>query len=1675
MKTSISSHYSDFQPSYKYKFFELENAIHTSSKIPVTIWSLNLTSFVQSNQNYSADKIQGFIEKLRMSLNALKRIFHPNILRIYETNDEELEPNVLSFSSERIKFCLDGSCLKKSSETINKFTKDETLFIASQISDGLLYLHNQLSVANFGICPENIFITPNFEVKIGSLIHFSKFSEPLAVVEPNLYPTECSIFDIDKRFLSPELKSHNNVTSKADIFMFGLTILYCYEGENFLNEMESSQTSESQFLLDYLNGSSPSNTPDDMKIILSKCFSEEPSERPTFQQLSDSNALTQLLIKVLNFIDTIEEKPVENHKSFYRGLGGIIDQYSERLLLLKIVPILVNDAYTNYNDQSLLLDHILPMLLTASIKLPANQIDTKIVKKLFQIPTCQNFFLENSHKFLTSANEINDINDRIPFIGAVALNCYHYENTKEKGQYLVRLLFEKSASLDQDDYREIILTPLFKSPDCGILLLFYIQTSEDDEDDSDFHNLAVLTISYALEVVNDDNQEEKSARLEQKVQELIPKLLEYGKSMKLRTFQALILNPISKKSENMNVLLENLNLIDDPDSLALIVNKLKENNNPIYKKIFPILMTKIETMNSKDFEENVFKPFFFTDPLCALSMIENVNKIQKMESDSTQEDPSSQLTMVQSIIINSYKSPEKDIREKVPLSIPLLFDSLTPNQKANSAVLKENIFGPFYENFSSNASKDQEKCILQLIKSTPQDSPAVESIVNLTYENCSSNEGIMNEISPLIPSYLSTSKDIRPEIIKTLIESDKYSESLSESAVSNISSIKDINTKMFILKHALENATESTDYEKLAGVFVEVCNSQEFVKEYNNSKFNEVQTSFVSPLFQNIESADYLISNFDLFDHQFPTSKKVQMLIVTEVSSLVNKLMAAGQDCSALSEAIPEFLRKCSPDIKESLESLQNATDSISPKEPIDYPYISTILDSLNGQMNEELAPKCTKYLRSLYRKIIKDDDEDNKKLMVNKIATNLTNLPAYSSQTTAGVSLSIELVENSYIDASKREQLLKFIEQTVSAIRNNKDFKPSFTNDGTNNDDDDESDNNNDNEKANNAVNFSLRNKDPFDSNPPTSSAETPAQGSANPFDSPPASNTNGIQDPFALSKNDSQPSFNDPFANTNKTNSNPPTNDPFSASSANDPFNAASNSKDPFNTASSIKDPFNTASNSKDPFNAASNSNDPFKTASNDDVSFKAASNDNDPFKTASNDNNPFKTDPNVNDPFNAVSNSNDPFKTASNDNNPFKTASNDNNPFKTAPNSNDPFNTVSSSNDPFKTTPANDKQFNTAPNSNDPFKTTPINNQFNSASQQGSSQESSEKESFPSALSSQSPSNPPQLPSSLATSSNASQNATKSVKIDIKKDKKQKEKEAKEKKKKEKLEKKLKAKDKKFKEKERRKSRNDLPINTMPSGSFRTNDIERPRANNIEKPRRDPIGSLNVRPNAFNTANTTNNVNRNPFATPSNAVDPFKNVESSPNHFSSPNQNNPFVNPFASAQQQQPQQQSHSNDPFGSPSGQVNPFASSQPAQTNNNNETVDPFASSPVAEDNDDSSHDHHHHHHHHHGKNKKSTEDGDEEEDTEDATPKRRESRPNASRRHTENCQSIQPSYSGSQNDDLFKQGNHQRTPSFGIFSRSSTSHIISSSFESENKATSDARIDFNNDEIDFDD
>ena len=279
---------------------------------------------------------------------------------------------------------------------------------------------------------------------------------------------------------------------------------------------------------------------------------------------------------------------------------------------------------------------------------------------------------------------------------------------------------------------------------------------------------------------------------------------------------------------------------------------------------------------------------------------------------------------------------------------------------------------------------------------------------------------------------------------------------------------------------------------------------------------------------------------------------------------------------------------------------------------------------------------------------------------------------------------------------------------------------------------------------------------------------------------------------------------------------------------------------------------------------------------------------------------------------------------------------------------------------------------------------------------------------------------------------------------LKKDKKKEKEREKEKEKEKKKREKLEKKQKAKDKKIKDKERRKSRNDLQVD---SGTSHSPTFQEPD----NKMMNDPNAALKKRSMSRPVVNTGMT---NPFGAPANSSNPFS---------SSATNNNPFG-----------ASQPANNNPFGS-QGLTNPFASAQksaspPAQNANNN---DPFAHNAKQKQEDDSDDDdddddsnHHHHHHHHHGKSNNESEDNE-------MVPEKRDNRLPYKRRNTETRQSIQPSVNRSKDENVFKQG-HQRTPSFDIFGSVQAVKQNNSAFESESKATSDAKIDFNNDELDFD-
>lgn len=446
METSISSHYSNYSPSFRYKIFNLQNAIHSKSKVPVTIWTFNTKDYLQNHHDYSQEKVNNFINKFRISLYASQKIDHPNILRIFEITEEDTDQNVLSFSSEQIKFCANGIGTKTKNNL--KYTQDESLFLFSQIANGILYLQTELKVAHFAICPENIFITPQFDIKISNLVYFSRFFDITSIIEPSLFPISTSFFDIDSRFPSPELKEHRNLTANADIYMLGLTVLYCYEGNSLLNELIEHKD-QPKFIVNYLN--TCNSIPDDIKELIKPFFNENPIERPKIIDIANSRVLSPLIIKVLDFIDSVSEKPIENRKSFYNGLSRVINQFSSRILIAKFIPVLVNDVVLNPLDTEFLQQQLLPMLITSSSKLSLKKIDCFILSKIWSIPIAKNYLVERSEEILSSDQFVHFI----CLICTVVLNLYR--NADQKYLSLLTSFFQKVQKFDK-----FIYNPIFK-------------------------------------------------------------------------------------------------------------------------------------------------------------------------------------------------------------------------------------------------------------------------------------------------------------------------------------------------------------------------------------------------------------------------------------------------------------------------------------------------------------------------------------------------------------------------------------------------------------------------------------------------------------------------------------------------------------------------------------------------------------------------------------------------------------------------------------------------------------------------------------------------------------------------------------------------------------------------------------------------------------------------------------------------------------------------------------------------------------------------------------------------------------------------------------------------------------------------------------------------------------
>lgn len=207
------------------------------------------------------------INDLKSEISILRRVNHPYIIRFYGICRNY---NSIFFVTEECKSSL--SDLLYSS----KKPFDSTFYtkIAEQISEGCSFLHN-LKIIHRDLKPGNILLDEYNDVKICDFGISKTLNDSLMT---GMIGTPC--------YMSPELMKNGltHYDEKVDVYSFGM-ILW----EMFYLTVPFFNLNPFQISLRYSEGERPiikNNCPKNLSLLIKKCWSQEPKDRPSFIEIN---------------------------------------------------------------------------------------------------------------------------------------------------------------------------------------------------------------------------------------------------------------------------------------------------------------------------------------------------------------------------------------------------------------------------------------------------------------------------------------------------------------------------------------------------------------------------------------------------------------------------------------------------------------------------------------------------------------------------------------------------------------------------------------------------------------------------------------------------------------------------------------------------------------------------------------------------------------------------------------------------------------------------------------------------------------------------------------------------------------------------------------------------------------------------------------------------------------------------------------------------------------------------------------------------------------------------------------------------------------------------------------------------------------------------------------------
>lgn len=302
----------------------------------------------KSLERFSKKEKEFFLEAIRQGVAQLTRLRHPSMLTIQHSLEESRD--LIAFATEPVIGCLANSLEDEKQE----FFDVEIKYGLLQIAEGLVFLHRDAKLIHRNLCPENIIINRNgiwkiagFEFSVQTTTPNEQLLEfPVLKVVPDIS------LDLQANFtyLAPECFDPNisRVHANADIFSLGMITFTLYsKGKPFLPFTSTYQYRPEKFAVDIRDKLASSTAlfciPEDSLKHIKLLLSVDESLRPDAQQLSKLTIFQDVLVRTLQYFDSLFQWDTTQKAQFYKNLPEILNKMPKRVKLRRIVSGLAKE------------------------------------------------------------------------------------------------------------------------------------------------------------------------------------------------------------------------------------------------------------------------------------------------------------------------------------------------------------------------------------------------------------------------------------------------------------------------------------------------------------------------------------------------------------------------------------------------------------------------------------------------------------------------------------------------------------------------------------------------------------------------------------------------------------------------------------------------------------------------------------------------------------------------------------------------------------------------------------------------------------------------------------------------------------------------------------------------------------------------------------------------------------------------------------------------------------------------------------------------------------------------------------------------------------------------------------------------------------------------------------